>query len=137
MLKALNELADAVGNMFPAIDPVKPPSPAGALDHVRSLFPGLNSDTLHRTARLLDAVEAARDVLSPVAEEVTPAGIAAGIAFQILSDAAADAAPPSAVPPAAPESRNGYGLLLADALARGRVENLDGTSRRECRPLKP
>lgn len=137
MLKALDEFTDAVGNMFPKIDPSNPPAQNAALAQVRGLFPGLNGDALRHAARLLDAVEVARDVLSPVTEEVTPAGIAAGIAFQILADAAADAAPPSAVPPAAPESRNGYGLLLADALARGRGENLDGSPRRECRPLKP
>lgn len=110
-----------------------------ALAQVRGLFPGLNSDALHRIARLLDAVEVARDVLSPVAEEATPAGIAAGTAFQILADAIAEANPPGATAPATggPASRNGYALLLADALARGRGLELDGTSRRECRPLKP
>lgn len=68
----------------------------GALGQLRRLFGEVNTDAVHLAARLLDAIEVSRDILAPVAEEATPAGIAAGLAFQILADAATEAAPPPA-----------------------------------------
>ena len=113
-------------------------SAGNALAQVRGLYAGLTNDAVLLAARLLDAVEQARDLLAPIAEEVTPAGLAAGAVHQILADAAADAVPPAAERPAsALVSRNGYALLYADAMARGRGLDLDGSPRRECRPLKP
>ena len=91
-----------------------------ALAQVRRLVAGVNTSATVLAAELLDAVETARDLLAPIAEEATPAGIAAGIVHQLLCDAAASAAPPS---PAsvealvAPASRNGGAVLLAGALA--------------------
>lgn len=111
-----------------------------ALAQLRRVCSGTAGDGVHLAARLLDAVEQARDLLAPLADEESAAGAVALAAFQLLADAAADAAPPSIAPDRtlpAPASRKGPARLLADALARGRGQELDGSPRRECRPLKP
>ena len=69
-----------------------------ALAQVRQLFAGVDEAAVQLAAELLDAVETARDLLAPIAEEATPAGIAAGVAHQLLCDAAASAAPPDVNP---------------------------------------
>ncbi len=69
-----------------------------ALAKVRRLFAVVDEGAVQLAAELLDAVETARDLLAPIAEEATPAGIAAGIVHQLLCDAAASAVPPSSHP---------------------------------------
>lgn len=111
-----------------------------ALAHLRQLTGQVEASATILAADLLNTIRSARDVLAPVADDPSEAGIAAGVAFQLLADADASATPPEPTPQTArPTSigRSGNALLLADALARGRGQNLDGSERRVPRYSAP
>lgn len=64
---------------------------------VRRLCGGFHAEAVAIAAELLNAAQAAHDVLGALADDDTPAGDTARIAHTILADAIAAASPPETV----------------------------------------